>query len=139
MLRVGDRDLVLHDYVDAEREGIVERLFEWLRIPSISAHPDHAADVRRSAEFTADHVSLPPHAPALVGKTASDAFNRANPKFSNFDVIMTSLVGRGDLAVTTGGYRTTVAPGKSAAGTPTPEQLSGGVFLALWRAELERR
>ena len=26
-----------------------------------------------------------------------------------------------------------------AAGTPTPEQLSGGVFLALWRAELERR
>ena len=54
MLRVGDRDLLLHDYVDAERDGIVERLFEWLRIPSISAHPDHAADVRRSAEFTAE-------------------------------------------------------------------------------------
>jgi acetylornithine deacetylase/succinyl-diaminopimelate desuccinylase-like protein len=53
MLRVAEADLQLRDYVDAERERIVERLFEWLRIPSISAHPDRATDVRRSAEFTA--------------------------------------------------------------------------------------
>lgn len=47
-------DLVLADYVAAERERILATLFEWLRIPSISAHPDRADDVRRSALFTAD-------------------------------------------------------------------------------------
>ena len=58
--------LALSDYVDAERDRIVATLFEWLRIPSISAHPDRAGDVRRSAEFTAallreaglEHVEL---------------------------------------------------------------------------------
>src|SRR5205807_6723071 len=54
MLRVGHQDLLLGEYVDAERERIVESLLEWLRIPSISAHPDHAVDVRRSAERTAE-------------------------------------------------------------------------------------
>src|SRR4051812_10572705 len=66
MLRVAETHLQLRDYVDAERERIVERLFEWLRIPSISAHADRAGDVRRSAEFTAqlmrdaglEHVEL---------------------------------------------------------------------------------
>src|SRR5947209_2694679 len=46
-------DLALAAYVDAERDRIVDTLLEWLRIPSISAHPGHAADVRASAEFTA--------------------------------------------------------------------------------------
>src|SRR4051812_4391465 len=51
MQRVGD--LQLSHYVEAERDRIVDTLLEWLRIPSISAHPEHAADVRKSAEFTA--------------------------------------------------------------------------------------
>ncbi|HEX2038928.1 MAG TPA: dipeptidase [Acidimicrobiales bacterium] len=46
-------DLRLAAYVEAERERIVATLFDWLRIPSISAHADHAADVRRSAELVA--------------------------------------------------------------------------------------
>jgi len=46
-------ELQLSDFVDAERDRIVDTLFEWLRIPSISAHPERAADVRASAEFTA--------------------------------------------------------------------------------------
>jgi len=37
-----------------ERERILATLMDWLRIPSISAQPDHAADVRRSATFTAE-------------------------------------------------------------------------------------
>jgi len=45
--------LLLGDWVDAERDRILATLLDWLRIPSISAQPDHAADVRRSAEFTA--------------------------------------------------------------------------------------
>jgi acetylornithine deacetylase/succinyl-diaminopimelate desuccinylase-like protein len=32
----------------------VATLLEWLRIPSISAHPDHAGDVRNSAAFCAE-------------------------------------------------------------------------------------
>ena len=43
-------------YVDAERERIVDALFAWLRIPSISAHPDRAGDVRASAAFCADQM-----------------------------------------------------------------------------------
>jgi len=39
--------------VAAEGDRIVTDLLGWLRIPSISAHPDRAGDVRRSAEFTA--------------------------------------------------------------------------------------
>jgi acetylornithine deacetylase/succinyl-diaminopimelate desuccinylase-like protein len=46
-------NLLLGDWVDGERDRIVGTLCDWLRIPSISAHPDRAADVRRSADFTA--------------------------------------------------------------------------------------
>jgi acetylornithine deacetylase/succinyl-diaminopimelate desuccinylase-like protein len=83
MLRVaesttdGNRDLVLAEYVDTERDRIVGDLLEWLRIPSISAQPAHATDVRRSAEFTAqlmrdaglEHVELleTPGAPSVYG------------------------------------------------------------------------
>ena len=59
-------DLALAAYVDAERERILATLFEWLRIPSISAQPQHAVDVRRSADVVAallreaglDHVEV---------------------------------------------------------------------------------
>jgi acetylornithine deacetylase/succinyl-diaminopimelate desuccinylase-like protein len=49
-------DLVLADYLSVERERIVRDLLEWLRIPSVSAHAAHAADVQRSAEWTAEHL-----------------------------------------------------------------------------------
>ena len=47
-------DLLLAGFVGTERDRIVDTLFEWLRVPSISAHPAHAGDVRRSAELAAD-------------------------------------------------------------------------------------
>ncbi|MDQ2727491.1 MAG: dipeptidase [Actinomycetota bacterium] len=50
-------DLVLADYAAAERDRIVASLFDWLRIPSISADPDRAGDVRRSAEWVAARLS----------------------------------------------------------------------------------
>ncbi|MDQ1403711.1 MAG: hypothetical protein QOG03_2027, partial [Actinomycetota bacterium] len=46
-------DLRLSDYIDAEGERITATLFEYLRIPSISAQPDHAGDVEASAQLTA--------------------------------------------------------------------------------------
>ncbi|MDQ4132211.1 MAG: dipeptidase [Actinomycetota bacterium] len=47
-------DLLLAHYASSERARIEDTLLEWLRVPSISAHPAHASDVRRSAELTAD-------------------------------------------------------------------------------------
>jgi len=70
-------ELALAGYVAAERERIVATLFDWLRIPSISAHPERAGDVRRSADFTAgllhdaglEHVEVleTPGAPSVYG------------------------------------------------------------------------
>lgn len=67
----------LSSYVESECDRITDTLFEWLRIPSISAQPAHATDVRRSAEFTADllrdagmeHVTLleTPGHPSVYG------------------------------------------------------------------------
>ena len=47
-------DLTRH--LDAERERNVERLKAVLRIPSVSAQPQHKGDVRRCAEHIAGHA-----------------------------------------------------------------------------------
>ncbi len=39
-----------------DREALLSDLDPWLRIPSISADPDHAADVRASADWLADRL-----------------------------------------------------------------------------------
>lgn len=47
------------DHIDETLEAGVERLFELLRIPSISTQPDHAADCARAAEWLrADLVGM---------------------------------------------------------------------------------
>ncbi|MBV9661923.1 MAG: dipeptidase [Acidimicrobiales bacterium] len=46
-------EAVLQPYLTAERGRITDTLFDWLRIPSISADPGHAGDLRASAEFCA--------------------------------------------------------------------------------------
>ena len=43
-------DKVLGD-IDADLDGSLGRLFDWLRIPSISTDPAHAEDCRRAAEW----------------------------------------------------------------------------------------
>jgi acetylornithine deacetylase/succinyl-diaminopimelate desuccinylase-like protein len=43
-------ELLLAPWADDHRARITETLFDWLRIPSISADPLHAGDVRSSAE-----------------------------------------------------------------------------------------
>ncbi|WP_234383152.1 M20/M25/M40 family metallo-hydrolase [Streptomyces dysideae] len=40
-------------YDEAHRAAFLDDLAEWLRIPSVSAQPDHAPDVRRSADWLA--------------------------------------------------------------------------------------
>jgi acetylornithine deacetylase/succinyl-diaminopimelate desuccinylase-like protein len=59
-------DLMLDDWIRQERERITTELFDWLRIPSVSAEPDRGGDVRASAEYCAgllrdsglEHVQL---------------------------------------------------------------------------------
>jgi acetylornithine deacetylase/succinyl-diaminopimelate desuccinylase-like protein len=43
-------------YVDSNRDRFLEELSEFLRIPSISTAPEHAGDVARAAQFTADSL-----------------------------------------------------------------------------------
>ncbi|MCX5385519.1 dipeptidase [Streptomyces sp. NBC_00083] len=40
-------------YIEQHRDAFLDDLAQWLRIPSVSAQPDHGADVRRSAEWLA--------------------------------------------------------------------------------------
>jgi acetylornithine deacetylase/succinyl-diaminopimelate desuccinylase-like protein len=42
--------------LDADRDNAVARLVEWLRIPSVSAQPAHAADCVRAAEWVRDQL-----------------------------------------------------------------------------------
>ncbi|MGG5889148.1 dipeptidase [Falsiroseomonas sp. HC035] len=42
--------------IDADHDAAVGRLVEWLRIPSISAQPDHAGDCVRAAEWIRDQL-----------------------------------------------------------------------------------
>lgn len=44
----------VRDYVEAHRQRLLDDLDAWLRIPSVSADPERAGDVRRSAEWAAE-------------------------------------------------------------------------------------
>ncbi len=46
----------LSTYLDANRQRFLDELLEMLRIPSVSADPKHAPDVRKMAESTANHL-----------------------------------------------------------------------------------
>ena len=44
------------DYINVQRDRYVDELKEYLAIPSVSALPQHQADVRRAAEWSANHM-----------------------------------------------------------------------------------
>lgn len=46
-------DSAVRTYIQQHRTAFLDDLTEWLRIPSVSAQPDHADDVRRSADWLA--------------------------------------------------------------------------------------
>ena len=46
-------DSAVRTYIERHRAAFLDDLADWLRIPSVSAQPDHAADVRRSADWLA--------------------------------------------------------------------------------------
>jgi acetylornithine deacetylase/succinyl-diaminopimelate desuccinylase-like protein len=46
-------DSAVRTYIHQHRAAFLDDLADWLRIPSVSAQPDHDADVRRSADWLA--------------------------------------------------------------------------------------
>lgn len=46
-------DSVVRSYIDRHEADFLRDLADWLRIPSVSADPDRAGEVRRSAEWLA--------------------------------------------------------------------------------------
>ncbi|MFJ8229339.1 dipeptidase [Streptomyces sp. NPDC094448] len=46
-------DSAVRTYIRQHRDAFIGDLVEWLRIPSVSAQPEHAEDVRRSADWLA--------------------------------------------------------------------------------------
>ena len=44
------------EFARVNQEAHLASLCDWLRIPSISTLPEHAADVRRAAQFAADYL-----------------------------------------------------------------------------------
>ncbi|MEV5084077.1 peptidase M20, partial [Streptomyces sp. NPDC056159] len=75
-------DSAVRTYIEQHRTAFLDDLAEWLRIPSVSAQPDHAPDVRRSADwlagklqqtgFTTTEVWQTPGAPAVFAEWRSD-------------------------------------------------------------------
>lgn len=45
------------DRLEADHDGAMARWFEWLRIPSVSAQPAHAADCQQAAEWVAGQLA----------------------------------------------------------------------------------
>ncbi|MBW5424444.1 dipeptidase [Streptomyces sp. BG9H] len=75
-------DSAVRTYIENHRAAFLKDLAEWLRIPSVSAQPDHDEDVRRSAEWLAGRLKetgfptaevwQTPGAPAVFAEWPSD-------------------------------------------------------------------
>lgn len=46
----------VQDYIQSNKDRFLEELFDWLRIPSVSADKAYKDDVRKAAEFAADSL-----------------------------------------------------------------------------------
>lgn len=47
---------MIHQYIVSDRDRFLNELFDWLRIPSVSADSRHKGDVRKAAEFVAQKL-----------------------------------------------------------------------------------
>ncbi|WNF29444.1 dipeptidase [Streptomyces sp. C11-1] len=75
-------DSAVRTYTEQHRAGFLDDLAEWLRIPSVSAQPEHDGDVRRSAEwlsaklketgFPVTEIWETPGAPAVFAEWPSE-------------------------------------------------------------------
>ncbi|MBN2291438.1 MAG: peptidase M20, partial [Pirellulales bacterium] len=47
----------IDEYLDSNAKRFEEELFELLRMPSVSADPERVKDIRRTADWLADHLT----------------------------------------------------------------------------------
>ncbi len=52
-----ERPMKLAEYIDSKREEHLNDLYEFLRIPSVSAQSEHQPDILRAAKWVADHLT----------------------------------------------------------------------------------
>jgi acetylornithine deacetylase/succinyl-diaminopimelate desuccinylase-like protein len=64
-------DTAVRDYIDAHAGEFFAALKRWLTIPSISADPARSGDVRRSAQWLADHLNRTGFETAEVWETGT--------------------------------------------------------------------
>jgi len=48
---------MVKEYINSNKDRFIQELFEWLRIPSVSADSKHKGDVRKAAEFLREKFS----------------------------------------------------------------------------------
>ncbi|MET8008647.1 M20/M25/M40 family metallo-hydrolase [Streptomyces sp. NPDC005271] len=70
MSNTPDADNAVRAFVDGHRAGFLDDLSEWLRIPSVSADPARADDVRRSARWLTEHLTATGFPVAEIWETA---------------------------------------------------------------------
>ena len=68
------------DFINLNRDHFVEELKAYLAIPSISALPEHASDVRRCAEWTQHDLLRQPKFEGLRDDKPAKAVVREKPK-----------------------------------------------------------
>jgi acetylornithine deacetylase/succinyl-diaminopimelate desuccinylase-like protein len=59
-------------YINENAAGFFDALVQWLAIPSVSADPEHSGDVRRSAQWLAEHLRRAGFPVAEVWETGAD-------------------------------------------------------------------
>ena len=82
-------------YLDTHRDNFVARLFDFLRIPSVSTLPEHQGDMTRAAEWCAallagcglDARVVPTEMhPAVVGRYGGDPAGPTLMLYGHYDV-----------------------------------------------------
>ena len=66
------RGMDVRGYINENAAGFFDALTQWLAIPSVSADPGHSGDVRRSAQWLAEHFRRVGFPVAEVWETGAD-------------------------------------------------------------------
>ena len=92
----------------------------------------NARDFKGVAALHADDaIILPPNQAAVQGRAAIQASLEAPPPFSNFQIQILEIEGRGDLAYSRGTYSITVTPAGAA---PIEDR---GKYIEIWRKQAD--
>ncbi|MFM7179541.1 MAG: peptidase dimerization domain protein, partial [Bacteroidota bacterium] len=85
-----------HQFIEENRQRLLDELFDLLRIPSVSANPDFSEDVFEAAQFVADrlneagadHVEVCPTAgyPVVYGERIVDPALPTVLVYGHYDV-----------------------------------------------------